>query len=281
MSNFLRYNTLNKTVQSPIVGAIDVDSPNTIWVKQLDDTKVDLYFSDVNGKVLKLKDGGVTEENLRRIAQGVTTIVEAHALAKGNYRGTADNLKEEIDDILSIVNVNDSDLNTLQRIVEFVKENKELLDRLSVTNIIGLTEALESKVDKVVGKDLSSNDFTNTLKSKLESIDISTFTVKGGYNGTAQDLFNLIENVQNILSTDNSSLNTLDKIADQIELLKSGKVDVDAVYDKGTVERKIAEYKPMIIKTVDNQDIKFKEITQSAYNALTTKDPNTYYLITQ
>lgn len=39
-----------------------------------------------------------------------------------------------------------------------------------ISFITGLATALEGKVDKVTGKSLSSNDFTNSLKSKLEGL---------------------------------------------------------------------------------------------------------------
>lgn len=80
-------------------------------------------------------------------------------------------LKQFIDDINVILNSDDTTLDELQEIVDFIKANREDLDSLSISNIGGLSNALNSKVDKVSGKELSTNDFTNNLKSKLDGVE--------------------------------------------------------------------------------------------------------------
>lgn len=54
-----------------------------------------------------------------------------------------------------------------------------------------LDTALDSKVDKVAGKGLSTNDYTTADKSKVSTIGDKLD--KGTYNGTAQDLKNAID----------------------------------------------------------------------------------------
>lgn len=56
-----------------------------------------------------------------------------------------------------------------------------------------LNTALDSKVDKVAGKGLSTNDYTTADKNKINLIDSKLD--KGTYNGTAQDLKNAIDTV--------------------------------------------------------------------------------------
>ena len=56
-----------------------------------------------------------------------------------------------------------------------------------------LDTALDSKVDKVAGKGLSTNDYTNADKSKVSTIGDKLD--KGTYNGNAQDLKNAIDTV--------------------------------------------------------------------------------------
>lgn len=56
-----------------------------------------------------------------------------------------------------------------------------------------LNTALDSKVDKVAGKGLSTNDYTTADKNKIDLIDSKLD--KGTYNGTAQDLKNAIDTV--------------------------------------------------------------------------------------
>ena len=54
----------------------------------------------------------------------------------------------------------------------------------------------DKKVDKVEGKELSSNDFTNEYKEKLEGlhqVDISGLLPKGGYEGTGRELKDAID----------------------------------------------------------------------------------------
>lgn len=79
---------------------------------------------------------------------------------------------------------------------------------------------LGKKVDKVAGKILSSNDFTNELRQKLEGlqqVDTSGLLPKGGYTGTAQDLKNLIDAINRILQSDDTQLDQLQEIVTYIK----------------------------------------------------------------
>nr|DAX78198.1 MAG TPA: Minor structural protein 4 [Caudoviricetes sp.] len=79
---------------------------------------------------------------------------------------------------------------------------------------------LGKKVDKVAGKILSSNDFTNELRQKLEGlqqVDTSGLLPKGGYTGTAQDLKNLINAINRILQSDDTDLDQLQEIVTYIK----------------------------------------------------------------
>lgn len=58
-----------------------------------------------------------------------------------------------------------------------------------------LNTALDSKIDKVAGKGLSTNDYTTADKNKVNLIDSKLD--KGTYNGTAQDLKNAIDILDN------------------------------------------------------------------------------------
>ncbi|MCT7911643.1 hypothetical protein N5912_07365 [Arcobacter lacus] len=80
-------------------------------------------------------------------------------------------LKGFIDNINTVLNSDDTTLDELQEIVNYIKQNKSTLDSLGISNIAGLVDALSNKVDKVNGKGLSSNDFTTTEKNKLAGIE--------------------------------------------------------------------------------------------------------------
>ena len=72
-------------------------------------------------------------------------------------------LKGFVDNINNLLKSDDVSLDTIQEFVDFVKKNK--------TDITNLTSVLNNKVDKVSGKVLSTNDYTNTDKNKLSNIE--------------------------------------------------------------------------------------------------------------
>ncbi len=57
-------------------------------------------------------------------------------------------------------------------------------------------DSLEDKVDKVAGKQLSTEDFTTLLKQKIEIIDLTTKLDTGEYEGTAEDLYDYIQTLK-------------------------------------------------------------------------------------
>ena len=92
-----------------------------------------------------------------------------------------------------------------------------------------LNNAIGNKVDKVPGKILSSNDFTNELRAKLEGlqkVDISQLLPKGGYTGTAQNLKELIDNIMRILQSPDTELDELREI---VAFIKQNKRTLDTL----------------------------------------------------
>lgn len=80
-------------------------------------------------------------------------------------------LKDAVDAINTLLTSDNTDLDELQEIVDFITANKNTLDTLGISNIAGLQAALDGKVDKIVGKQLSEEDFTTVLKNKLDGIE--------------------------------------------------------------------------------------------------------------
>lgn len=93
---------------------------------------------------------------------------------------------------------------------------KEL--NLTIDDVFGLRKSLGLKVDKVPGKGLSENDFTNELLQKLNNLSnythpnshpismidglqdyLDNLLPKGGYNGTANNLYQDIVSLQQSL----------------------------------------------------------------------------------
>ena len=80
-------------------------------------------------------------------------------------------LKGLIDDINTLLLSDNVDLDSLQEVVDFIEANRDTLESLAISNIAGLQSALDSKVDKITGKQLSEEDFTTILKTKLDGIE--------------------------------------------------------------------------------------------------------------
>ena len=145
------------------------------------------------------------------------------------HRALFDELKRQIKAIQTILQVDDVNLDTLQEIVTELKANTKL------------QELIDKKVNKEDGKGLSTNDFTNEHKQKLEELqptDVSGLLPKGGYDGTGQQLKEAIDGLQTkmqqvetTLSVDDTAFDTLQEIATQVksnknlETLLTGKVD--------------------------------------------------------
>lgn len=106
--------------------------------KGLFDGKVD----KVPGKILSSND--FTNE-LRTKLEGLQNVDISQLLPKGGYTGTAQNLKELIDNIMRILQSPDTELDELREIVAFIKQNKRTLDTLGISNIAGLQDALNGK----------------------------------------------------------------------------------------------------------------------------------------
>jgi hypothetical protein len=94
-------------------------------------------------------------------------------------------LKGYIDSINTLLTSDNIDLNSLQEVVDFIESNKTTLDTLTISNIAGLQTALDSKVDKITGKALSENDFTDAYRSKLDGIEgAAEVNVQANYTET-------------------------------------------------------------------------------------------------
>ena len=79
-------------------------------------------------------------------------------------------LKGLIDSINTLLTSDNTALDDLQEIVDFIEANKDTLDNLGIGNISGLQAALDNKQNTETGKGLSTNDFTTALLTKLNSI---------------------------------------------------------------------------------------------------------------
>lgn len=79
------------------------------------------------------------------------------------------------EEIAKIVNGAPETGDTLKELFDLITENKEAADLL--------TSAVSGKVDKIEGKGLSTEDFTTTLKAKLDALPAITSTDMDKWNG--------------------------------------------------------------------------------------------------
>ena len=97
----------------------------------------------------------------------------------------------------------------------FDYQNKVWVQQKSNEGNFEILEKLNQKVDKVSGKGLSSNDFTNELKQKLDDIDLSEYAKKSEVNDSLNNKVNKVEGKD--LST-NDFTNEYKQIIDGLNL---------------------------------------------------------------
>ena len=93
-------------------------------------------------------------------------------------------LKGFIDNINTVLNSDDTTLDELQEIVNFIKQNKSILDTLGISNIAGLQSALNAKADKtevytktILDLKISTQQFDKPSKGPL-FIKVSPSSIK-------------------------------------------------------------------------------------------------------
>lgn len=125
---------------------------------------------------------------------------------------TGGNTKERVGAVLRLLK---------GKLEQFLRLFGEKLDKGNYEGTANdLANAIDRKVDKVSGKILSSNDFTNELRRKLEGlqqVDISLLLPRGNFTGTAQDLKDLIDNLTRILQSPDTELDELREIVAYIK----------------------------------------------------------------
>lgn len=155
------------------------------------------FREKVNGKVDKISGKGLSTNDYTDAEKAEVAKVKDKAnvndvLTKTNtteFTPTSDYhpaTKKYVDDFINGAfmmeyEINDSDGGTL-----LDSDGQPILSRVNVTDAV--SELDKNKVDKVSGKDLSTNDFTDTYKSKLDNLDSSLGTKAPAYSYGTTDL---------------------------------------------------------------------------------------------
>ena len=180
----------------------DLNRSNNISSNSTVDVATSLAVKTVNDKV---NDNSSDIEVLENSKVAFTDIVDNLISTQPNKVLSANQgkiLKELIDNINTLIASDDTTLDEIQEIVNYIKQNKTDLETLGGSNIAGLqaeldelsnsittiNTSLEDKVDKVTGKRLSENDFTDYYKGKLSGIDAgANVNVKSNWNAITGD----------------------------------------------------------------------------------------------
>ena len=182
--------------------------------KYVDDNKTqiaDNLTTEDSGKALSAKQGKILNNNKvdkvsgKGLSTNDYTDAEKAEVAKVKDKANVDDVltktnateftptsdyhpatKKYVDDFINDAfmmeyEINDSDGGTL-----LDSNGQPILSRVNVTDAV--SELDKNKVDKVSGKDLSTNDFTDTYKSKLDNLDSSLSTKAPAYSYSTTDL---------------------------------------------------------------------------------------------
>lgn len=152
-------------------------------------------------------------------------------------KGLLDNIDSEVRNLIDIISSDDTTLDEIQEIVNYIKLNRSTLEALSIPSIAGLENALQllenNKVDKIAGMSLSKNNLTDELKSSIEEIKVKEISLDivnkklqvklTNSNVVNIDINPIVENntIDNLESTDGSKPLS----ANQGKILNDSKLD--------------------------------------------------------
>lgn len=167
--------------------------------------KADLEWGKL--KESQIPDKVVLDDELaaaiQNIQNGIYPLVNDLTTGGVNKALTAEQgkvLKTLYDQLKALMSVNDTNLDTLQEIVDFIKLNKATLNKLTINNIAGLADALLNKADKNHTHIIEVN--VSTARNVVNKIGATT---KGGYSPQKWD--QLLVNFINGSAIANSTLN--------------------------------------------------------------------------
>lgn len=150
-------------------------------------------------------------------------------------------IKGLIDEIKQVINITDDDFRNLQDIINYIEENREKFDDLTIANIKGLQAALDSKLNRDDSTYIAPNS------ALLESHPASDFVLSENYNAKLieiQDSLNSINSQIKLFETQagvDSKINqairdlnfteTIQSINEQIARLQGSLdgIDLDAI----------------------------------------------------
>lgn len=209
----------------------DIDKPVSTAQQNALDLKADLESPILTG--IPKAPTASEETNTTQIATTAftQTLISNHNISESSHSDIRTLISGLITRINTLADSDDTTLDQLSEIVAYIKNNKSLIDgittsKVNVSDIIdsltdnstdkplsskqgmvlkglfdNLAAIVDNKVDKVSGKELSTNDFTNEYKNKLESVSSGAqVNVQSDWNSTNADSDDYIKNKPSIPS---------------------------------------------------------------------------------
>lgn len=140
-----------------------------------------------------------------------------------------------------------------------------------------IADEVDKKVDKVEGKGLSTNDYTNEDKAKLDGIDLSKYVTNEKFDGSIREAIGKSDEALQKAAANEAKITEVDAKAEQA-IVKSQDA-LNRAHENGreiNAFRTIADEK--LAQKVDKTEIAdFKRcivLTQAEYDALSTDDKN-------
>ena len=185
-----------------------------------------LTESDISNMGFTKNLGTVTEIKMNGVSKGTSGVIDLGTVITEHQ--DISNKQDEIKDLSTIREGALKGLTALQNVPsEYVTES-ELNSKNFVT-----TSQLNNKVDKVTGKQLSTEDFTTALKSKLQSLN--------NYDDTAIiSAISSLEDSLNTLVNGNASI-AIDSFNEIISFLEGIKDSQDLASIIASIEQQIAK----------------------------------------
>lgn len=180
---------------------------------------VDDLLTTTAGKALSANQGKILKDLIDGLVAGGSVLVVDNLLSNDGANALSANqgliLKGMIDNINTLLSSNDTALDNIQEIVDYIKVNSSTLATLNVSSIAGLQAVLDSKSP--------TNHSHADLLPKADVIDTLTSVETGKALSAAQGkvLKDLVDSINAILTSDNVSLNELQEIVDFIEANKA------------------------------------------------------------
>jgi len=200
--------TAIQTLINNLISGTQIAGKSNIAVKDEDERLLTSLETKVNvaNEITKIKDGTYTSKKAEQDEDG--TNIKSNYVKKtrtilgidlsddillGEFKTALGNATESLDGLMS--SVDKSRLNALHALLGTEEDSNEVVDTINeILSIFNnypegadILTALAGKVDKVSGKGLSTNDYTDIEKNKVASAKTHADIVSGNPHGTTKD----------------------------------------------------------------------------------------------